>query len=103
MKEYDTNLENEKQQEKEKEEPDEEGWVTISKYSKKPKIPRIEGVNKRILYKMKAAQSKQTELAFYKNQLRNAKMDEIMELRKKFEKDKAKIALLRSNRKFKPF
>ncbi|GFY60816.1 ribosomal RNA-processing protein 7 A [Trichonephila inaurata madagascariensis] len=69
MKEYDTNVENEKQQEKEKEEPNEEGWVTISKFSKKSKIPRVEGVNKKILYKMKAAQSKQTKLAFYKNQL----------------------------------
>ncbi|GFQ99374.1 ribosomal RNA-processing protein 7 homolog A [Trichonephila clavata] len=103
MNEYDTNLEKQKQQEKEKEEPDEEGWVTISKYSKKPKIPRVEGVNKRILAKMKAAQSKQTMLAFYKNQLRSVKMDEILELRKKFEQDKAKIALMRSNRKFKPF
>ncbi|GFU10347.1 ribosomal RNA-processing protein 7 homolog A [Nephila pilipes] len=104
MKEYDTKQEEEKQKEKEKlEEPDEEGWVTVSKYSKKPKIPRIESVTNRILDKRKAAQSRLHLLAFYKNQLRDAKMEEIRELRKKFENDKAKIAVMRSSRKFKPF
>lgn len=103
MKEYDTALEEEKQKGKEKEgEPDKEGWITVSKHSRR-KIPRIDAVNKKILETRIAGMSRKSLLTFYKNQLRDAKMNEILELRKNFEKDKAKIALMRSNRKFKPF
>ncbi|GIY82580.1 ribosomal RNA-processing protein 7 A [Caerostris extrusa] len=102
MTDYDKKLEEEKQKELEGEQG-EEGWITVSKYSKKPKIPRNEAVNKKIIAKRNAAHSRLSLLKFYKSQLREAKMDEILELRKKFEKDKAKISLMRSNRKFKPF
>ncbi|GBN18633.1 Ribosomal RNA-processing protein 7 A [Araneus ventricosus] len=103
LEEFDSKIEEEKQKEKESAEPDDEGWVTITKSSKKSKIPRIESVNKKIIDKRNAAQSKLTLMKFYKNQLRDEKMEEILELRKKFEKDKARIAMMRNNRKFKPF
>ncbi|KAG8193319.1 hypothetical protein JTE90_003802 [Oedothorax gibbosus] len=103
MEKYDKKAEEEKKQEKMQEEPDDEGWVTVSKFSKKPKIPRIESVNKRLLAKQAAAQTKLTLMKFYKNQLRDAKMEQILEMRKRFEKDKAQIAMMKNNRKFKPF
>lgn len=103
MEQHDKKVEEDKKQEKMQEEPDEDGWVTVSKFSKKPKIPRIESVNKRLSEKQSAAQAKLSLMKFYKNQLREAKMNEILEMRKRFEKDKAQIAMMKNNRKFKPF
>ncbi|KAL0080110.1 SSU rRNA processing protein [Phycomyces blakesleeanus] len=40
---------------------------------------------------------------FYRFQLREKKQNELVELRKKFEEDKEKIAVLKQSRKFKPF
>lgn len=40
---------------------------------------------------------------FYRHQIREEKREKLLTLRKKFEEDKAKIALLKSQRKFKPF
>ncbi|KAF8776787.1 ribosomal RNA-processing protein 7 homolog A-like [Argiope bruennichi] len=103
LQEFDSKSEEEKKKERELGGPDDEGWITVSKFSKKPKIPRIESVNKKIVDKRNAAQSKLTLMKFYKNQLRDEKMEEILDLRKRFEKDKARIAMMRKSRKFKPF
>ncbi|XP_054716688.1 ribosomal RNA-processing protein 7 homolog A-like [Uloborus diversus] len=81
---------------------DEEGWITISKHSRKSKIPRKEAVNKK-LKRFEIEKSKKTLLNFYKCQLRDSKMQHLTELSKKFEKDKERIALMKVNRKFKPF
>lgn len=40
---------------------------------------------------------------FYRFQMREQKQNELVELRKRFEEDKAKIARLKQNRKFKPY
>ncbi|KAI8047774.1 ribosomal RNA-processing protein 7-domain-containing protein [Thamnidium elegans] len=40
---------------------------------------------------------------FYRFQMREKKQDELVELRKRFEEDKAKIAQLKQTRKFKPY
>jgi len=40
---------------------------------------------------------------FYTFQIRESKMQNIMEIRKKFEEDKRKIELLKQSRRFKPF
>ncbi|KAI8084333.1 ribosomal RNA-processing protein 7-domain-containing protein [Gilbertella persicaria] len=42
-------------------------------------------------------------LNFYRFQMREQKQNELVELRKRFEEDKAKIAQLKQNRKFKPY
>jgi len=42
-------------------------------------------------------------LNFYQFQQRETQREAIAELRKKFEKDKQKVAELRSKRKFRPF
>lgn len=99
---YDKKLEEEKQKSKEMETADEDGWVTITKHSRRSKISRKEGVSKRILEKQKKEIEKKTLLNFYRCQLRDKKMQEILELQKRFEKDKKRIALMKENRKFKP-
>ncbi|KAI7905674.1 ribosomal RNA-processing protein 7-domain-containing protein [Cokeromyces recurvatus] len=49
-------------------------------------------------------QKKKKELVnFYRFQMREQKQNELTELRKRFEEDKAKIAKLKQNRKFKPY
>lgn len=103
MSNYDQKLEEEKQKSKEMENADEDGWITVTKYSKKPKISRKEGVSRRIIEKQKKEAEKKTILNFYRCQLRDKKMEEILELQKKFEKDKKRIALMKENRKFRPF
>uniref|UniRef100_A0A7S3XPT4 Ribosomal RNA-processing protein 7 C-terminal domain-containing protein n=1 Tax=Heterosigma akashiwo TaxID=2829 RepID=A0A7S3XPT4_HETAK len=47
---------------------------------------------------------KKTELTnFYRFQMREAKRDQLQELRRRFEEDKARVARLREGRRFKPF
>ena len=47
---------------------------------------------------------KSTELAnFYRFQMRQDKHNKLEDLRKKFEHDREKVAILKSKRKFKPF
>ncbi|KFM82713.1 Ribosomal RNA-processing protein 7-like protein, partial [Stegodyphus mimosarum] len=104
MSEYDKKIEDEKEKCKQMDGvADEEGWITVTRHSRKPKIPRSEAVGKKILDKNNRGQAKKTLLNFYRSQLRDAKMQQIEELRKKFERDKERIALMRANRKFKPF
>lgn len=99
---YDQSFEEEKQKSKDMT-VDEDGWITVTKHSKTPKIPRKEGVSERIIQKQKKALEKQTLLNFYRSQMRQQKEDKLDELRKKFEKDKKRIQLMQQNRKFKPY
>lgn len=102
MKYYDQSFEEEKQKSKEVT-VDEDGWITVTKHSKKPKIPRKEGVSEKIMKKQKKALEKQTLLNFYRCQLKQQKEEKLVELRKKFEKDKRRIEIMKQNRKFRPF
>lgn len=101
---YEKKIKEEKRKAKEIENAeDEEGWITITKHSKKPKISRNETVSNKIIHKQNKANEKKCLLNFYRYQLRESKMEHILELRKKFEKDKERIAQMKANRKFKPF
>lgn len=99
---YDQSFEEEKQKAKDMT-VDEDGWITVTKHTKTPKIPRKEGVSERIIQKQKKALEKQTLLNFYRSQVRQQKEEKLIELRKKFEKDKKRIQLMQLNRKFKPY
>lgn len=102
MKYYDQNFEEEKQQSKAII-VDADGFIKVTKHSKKPKIPRKVGVSEKIMEKQKKALEKQTLLSFYRCQLRQQKEDKLIELQKKFEKDKKRIAIMKENRKFRPY
>ncbi|XP_022699085.1 ribosomal RNA-processing protein 7 homolog A-like [Varroa jacobsoni] len=100
--EYKQRLEDEKRKAKALEEPDEDGWVTVTKHSKRPVIPRTEAIQNRVLEREKAKDSKMKLDNFYAFQAKRTKLDKLQELRRKFEEDKRKVALMKAQRKFRP-
>ena len=73
-------------------EPDDEGWVTVTR---KRKLPASRQEKKK--------RKKKELLNFYNFQQRETQRQRIAELRKKFEEDKRKVDQMREKRKFKPF
>jgi len=88
-------------------EPDDDGWTTVTKLSKKKLSKRLKeeeySVEKRGK-KGRRKKKKKTDLQnFYAHQIKNEKIEQIRELRQKFEQDKLKITKMKADRKFKPF
>ena len=73
-------------------EPDEEGWVTVTR---KRALPASRQEKKK--------RKKKELLNFYNFQQRETQRQRIAELRKKFEEDKRRVEQMREKRKFKPF
>ena len=74
-------------------EPDKDGWITVTRKNPKP----LQGKRHRQKKKKKEL------LNFYQFQLRESKRQHIAELRRKFEEDKLKVAEMKSKRKFRPY
>ncbi|KAM3597992.1 uncharacterized protein V6R79_012185 [Siganus canaliculatus] len=90
--------------EAEQQQEDEEGWVKVTKGAKGAKgRPHSEAANQKTLQKEIRKKKRKELLNFYTWQHRNTQKEHIAELRKKFEEDKQKIALLRAQRKFRPY
>ncbi|XP_056609246.1 ribosomal RNA-processing protein 7 homolog A-like [Triplophysa dalaica] len=90
--------------EEEQEEEEEEGWVKVKKGIRGVKArPHSQAANEKTLRKEKAKSERKELVNFYSWQHRNTQKEHLAELRKKFEEDKQKIALLRAQRKFKPY
>ncbi|XP_017098811.2 ribosomal RNA-processing protein 7 homolog A [Drosophila bipectinata] len=84
-------------------EADADGWVTVGKDGRNAGFEQKESVINRVERKL-ASDKKTKELKnFYTFQIRESKMQNIVEMRKKFEEDKRKIELLKQSRRFKPF
>uniref|UniRef100_UPI00398E896F ribosomal RNA-processing protein 7 homolog A n=1 Tax=Pristiophorus japonicus TaxID=55135 RepID=UPI00398E896F len=83
--------------------PDEDGWVKVTRKGRRPGIPRTEAGNLRAVQREKRKRAQRELLNFYSWQHRDTKREHIAELRKKFEEDKQKVALMRAERKFKPY
>ncbi|XP_048356873.1 ribosomal RNA-processing protein 7 homolog A [Sphaerodactylus townsendi] len=83
--------------------PDEDGWVKVTRKGRRPGVPRTEAANLRVLEKEKRKRQRKELLNFYAWQHRETKREHIAQLRKKFEEDKQKIALMREQRKFRPY
>lgn len=107
MEDYDKRKEKEEEQKKkeaEQQQEDEEGWVKVTKGNKATKArPHSEAANRRTLAKEMKKKKRKELMNFYTWQHRNTQKEHIAELRKKFEEDKQRIALLRAQRKFKPY
>ncbi|XP_070837408.1 ribosomal RNA-processing protein 7 homolog A [Chaetodon trifascialis] len=107
MKDYDKRKEEEaerQRKEAEQQQEDEEGWVKVTRGPKGAKArPHSEAANKRTLQKEMRKKKRKELMNFYTWQHRNTQKEHIAELRKKFEEDKQRIALLRAQRKFKPY
>jgi len=87
-------------------EPDEDGWVTVTRQDKKkPAVVKVtKEQEERGRGKKNRRKKKKLVLQnFYSHQVKEEKLDRIQELRKKFEEDKQKIARMKSERKFRPF
>ncbi|XP_042361534.1 ribosomal RNA-processing protein 7 homolog A [Plectropomus leopardus] len=107
MEDYDKRKEEEaerQRKEAEQQQEDEEGWVKVTRGPKGTKArPHSEAANKRTLHKEMRKKKRKELMNFYTWQHRNTQKEHIAELRKKFEEDKQRIALLRAQRKFKPY
>ncbi|XP_077562049.1 ribosomal RNA-processing protein 7 homolog A [Haemaphysalis longicornis] len=103
MEDYDARLEEEKRRAKEMDGvPDEEGWIKVTKYGKRPVIPRTDAVIHKVNSAEKKKRSQKELVNFYSFQIRESKMERIAQLRKKFEEDKRRISLMKASRRFKP-
>ncbi|XP_060883199.1 ribosomal RNA-processing protein 7 homolog A [Labrus mixtus] len=107
MKDYDKRKDEEEEREREEAEQqqeDEEGWVKVTRGQKGTKArPHSEAANQRALQKEIRKKKRKELMNFYTWQHRNTQKEHIAELRKKFEEDKQRIALLRAQRKFRPY
>ncbi|KAK2894159.1 hypothetical protein Q8A73_016643 [Channa argus] len=107
MEEYDKKKEEEAEQQRkeaEQQQEDEEGWVKVTRGHKGTKArPHSEAANQRTLQKEMRKKKRKELMNFYTWQHRNTQKEHIAELRKKFEEDKQRIALLRGQRKFRPY
>ncbi|NXL91035.1 RRP7A protein, partial [Alectura lathami] len=104
MQDYDKKIaEEEAKAAKEEGVPDEEGWVKVTRKGRKPGLPRTEAASLRVLEREKRKKARKELLNFYAWQHRETKREHIAQLRKKFEEDKQRIALMRAQRKFRPY
>eukprot|EP00064_Thunnus_orientalis_P006337 superscaffoldBa00000656_g6353 len=107
MEDYDKRKEEEAERQRmeaEQQQEDEEGWVKVTKGHKGAKArPHSEAANQRTLQKEIRKKKRKELMNFYTWQHRNTQKEHIAELRKKFEEDKQRIALLRAQRKFRPY
>ncbi|KAF6031530.1 hypothetical protein EB796_010162 [Bugula neritina] len=92
--------EEEKDARKLADEPDEDGWITVTrnKFSHPPKA-----VKAHELKKLRKKKENAALVHFYKNQVTDTKMQRIRELKAKFEEDKKRIQEMRQQRKFRPY
>lgn len=103
MKQFDEELHKQEKKEKELEEEDDEGWVTVTKKGKTQSFARSEKVENKIMQKEEKDKKRKELKNFYTFQIRESKMKHIVALRQKFEEDKKKIAQIKQSRRFKPF
>jgi len=80
--------------------PDDEGWVTVGRGGRNPAAPRLDAAE---LQERRKKKKKQALLNFYQFQQRETRREHIARLRKKFDNDKKKIAEMKSARKFRPY
>ncbi|KAJ8715856.1 hypothetical protein PYW08_013141 [Mythimna loreyi] len=103
MKQFDENAQKADKKEKELEQEDDEGWVTVTKRGKVQSFARSEKVENKIMQKEEKNKKRKELKNFYTFQIRESKMKHIVSLRQKFEEDKKKIAQIKQSRRFKPF
>ena len=84
-------------------EPDDDGWMTVMP-TKKPLGPQKPvRMSKKKKKAIKNQKQEKELLNFYMFQQREQKRDKVADLRRKFEEDKKKIAMMKQERRFKPF
>lgn len=83
---------------------DGDGWVTVGKKGHNAGFKQKESVISKLEQKIRDQKSRAKNLtSFYTFEQRESKMQQLVELRKKFEDDKLKMHSMKRNRKFKPY
>jgi len=85
---------------------DDSGWTVVSRSLKKTRqrmIPSTDKTLNRLRAKHKYSNKKKELMNFYKFQMTDKKIDQLEQLKMKFELDKQRITQMRQQRKFKPF
>ncbi|CAF2512134.1 unnamed protein product [Rotaria sp. Silwood2] len=85
---------------------DDGGWTVVSRSLKKTRqrmIPSTDKTLNRLRAKHKRSNEKKELVNFYKFQMTDKKIDQLEQLKMKFELDKERIIQMRQQRKFKPF
>lgn len=82
---------------------DADGWVTVGKHGKNSGFEQKDTVIGKLEEKIERGKKTKELTNFYTFQIRESKMKNIIELRKKFEDDKKKIETLKQTRRFRPF
>ncbi|KAI1886746.1 hypothetical protein AGOR_G00198980 [Albula goreensis] len=107
MEEYDKQkeeMEQKKKEEEQQQEEDGDGWVKVTRGGRGGKArPHSEAANQKALQRENKKRKRKELLNFYTWQHRNTQREHIAELRRKFEEDKQRIAVLRAQRKFRPY
>lgn len=101
---YDEEKEKKEKEEEEKlNQPDEDGWVTVTPKSRKSNLAFTEKNIEKMKSKQKKKRQQMQLVNFYSFQMKESKKEYIAQLRKKFDEDKKKIEAMKQTRKFKPF
>lgn len=85
---------------------DDDGWTVVSRSLKKTRqrmVPSTDKTLNRLRAKHKYSNKKKELMNFYKFQMTDKKVDQLEQLKMKFELDKQRIQQMRQQRKFKPF
>ncbi|CAG2110204.1 unnamed protein product, partial [Medioppia subpectinata] len=85
--------------------PDADGWIKVNRHSGKRHLPNNYSNDQKIIEKQNKLRKKSSNdlLDFYSFQQKESKINYLMNLRTRFEDDKKRIALMKSQRKFRPF
>ncbi|CAF0837029.1 unnamed protein product [Adineta steineri] len=95
-----------KQLNNEDDDDDDDGWTVVSRSLKKTRqrmVPSTDKTLSRLRAKHKRSNQKKELVNFYKFQMTDKKIDQLEQLKMKFELDKQRITQMRQQRKFKPF
>lgn len=103
MKKHDAATKRAEKKEKQLEQEDDDGWITVTKKGKVQNFARTEKVENKIIAKEEKKNKRKELKNFYTFQIRESKMKHIVALRQKFEEDKRKIDQIKQSRRFKPF
>uniref|UniRef100_A0A1I7T8I1 RRP7 domain-containing protein n=1 Tax=Caenorhabditis tropicalis TaxID=1561998 RepID=A0A1I7T8I1_9PELO len=82
-------------------EPDEDGWITVTKAKKAAKSMKLKKEDVPLIGGL-SGKKKKVDLAYYTFQIKKNRQEKAQELLKKFEEDRKRITQLKQARNFKP-
>lgn len=97
---FDKEMEKQKNKDTDKEDG---GWTVVTTKGKNRGLARKESTRNKIKQKISDQEKRKHLTDFYVFQKRESKMNHLVEMRKRYEEDKKKVAAMKQARKFKPY